>query len=87
MINDEAKIIEFYEVSQQIRELFNKIFRILTQQQKEIIQKRKEIDHLKSQAKTSSIPRDEILLGLLAVQSTIKMRRYTNISETWYINK
>jgi hypothetical protein len=47
MINDEAKIIEFYEVFQQIRELFNRIFRILTQQQKEMIQQRKEIDHLK----------------------------------------
>jgi len=47
MINDEAKMSLFYEVSQQIRELFNRIFRILAQQQKEMIQQRKEIDHFR----------------------------------------
>jgi hypothetical protein len=75
MINDEAKIIKFYEVSQQIGELFNRIFRILTQQ-------RKEIDHLKSQVDALQIPRDEILLGSLVVQLIVKMRRYTNINES-----
>jgi len=82
MISDGAKMIEFYEVSQQIRELFNRIFRILTQQQKEIIQQRKEIDHLKIQVDALQIPKDEILLGSLAVQLIVKMRRYTNINES-----
>ena len=48
----------FYEVHQQIRELFNKIFRIFTQQ-------RKEIDHLQIQVDALQIPKDEILLGSL----------------------
>ena len=75
MINDEVKGIEFFELSQKIRELFNRIFSILTQQ-------RKEIDHLKSQVEALQVPKDEILLESLGVQLIVKLRRYSNINES-----
>jgi len=71
---DEEKATKLHEVCLKIREIFNDMFRILTQQQNQI-------DYLNKQVQDLQVTRDELLLSTLATQLVIKMSRFVNINE------
>jgi hypothetical protein len=80
-IVDQEHEAQIHELCQNMREIFNNLFHILSQQEKKMKQLENEINYMKIQMEALQIPSDELLLGSLATQLIIKMSRFERSEE------